>query len=101
MMSWFFVLNIYVLLRLLFILCNQLYMLFIFLVKDMFMGLVDISTESDVEAVLKLLETSYLSFEGEHVLDKSKQVSRKCLHSMMSWKYLYSQNHIPYLGRPM
>lgn len=54
--------------------------------QDMFMGLVDISTESDVKAVLKLFEASHLSFEGEHILDKAQEVSKEHLESKISLK---------------
>ncbi|KAK1372886.1 (+)-delta-cadinene synthase [Heracleum sosnowskyi] len=56
--------------------------------QDMFMGLLDISTGSDVEAVLKLFEASYFSFENENILDQSKEVSRKFLESMISSKHV-------------
>lgn len=58
----------------------------IFLLADMFMDLVDISTESDVKAVVKLFEASHLFFEGEHILDKAYEVSKEYLESMISLK---------------
>lgn len=62
----------------------------IFLLTDVFTGLVDISTESDVKAVLKLFEASHLSFEGEHILEKAYEVSKEYLESMISSKQVDS-----------
>lgn len=50
--------------------------------QDMFAGLVDISTHSDVKPMLKLFEASHLAFEGENTLDKANVISRKYLESI-------------------
>lgn len=51
----------------------------------MFADFVDLSTHSDVRAMLKLFEASHLAFQGENILDKANVISRRYFKDMGSY----------------